>query len=251
MQVKRMKLRCVLLALMCVGMLPVHAQLVVVDPTNLTQNILTATRTLQQVNNQIRQLQNEAQMLANESRQLTRLDFSLLNELRSTLASTNQLIQQARGLAFEVSRMESEFARLYPRNYGSGISGERMVQDARDRWSAALEGLRTEMSLQARAAQNFAIDERMLTDVINRSQSAVGQLQAAQATNQLLALQSRQAIQAQQLQITHDRAAALEQARQIAAQERAREVRRRFLGDGSRYTPLTVNFYGNSEGAGR
>jgi P-type conjugative transfer protein TrbJ len=66
-----------------------------------------------------------------------------------------------------------------------------------------------------------------------------------QATNQLLALQSRQAIQAQQLQITQDRATALEQARQVAVQERAREVRRRFMGSGTPYTPYRVNFYGS------
>ncbi|MEA4134181.1 hypothetical protein VBJ22_23730 [Enterobacter hormaechei] len=50
-----------------------------------------------------------------------------------------------------------------------------------------------------------------------------------QATNQLLALQAKQSIQAQQLQITQDRAASLELARQAAATERAREVRRRFF----------------------
>ena len=65
------------------------------------------------------------------------------------------------------------------------------------------------------------------------------------ATNQLLALQARQAIQAQQLQITQDRSTALEQARQVAVQERAREVRRRFQGEGTPYTPYTVNFYSN------
>ena len=66
-----------------------------------------------------------------------------------------------------------------------------------------------------------------------------------QATNQLLALQAKQSIQAQQLRITQDRAVALEQARQVAVQERAREVRRRFMGSGTPYTPYTVNFYGN------
>ena len=42
-----------------------------------------------------------------------------------------------------------------------------------------------------------------------------------------------------------DRAASLELARQVAAAERGREVRRRFLGTGTPYTPQTVNFYGN------
>jgi conjugal transfer/entry exclusion protein len=51
-------------------------------------------------------------------------------------------------------------------------------------------------------------------------------------------------MQAQQLQITQDRAAALEQARQVAVQERAREVRRRFQSEGTPYTPVAVGFYG-------
>ena len=44
-----------------------HAQWVVIDPTNLVQNTLTAIRTLEQINNQIQQLQNEAQMLMNRA----------------------------------------------------------------------------------------------------------------------------------------------------------------------------------------
>jgi len=222
-----------------------HAQWVVIDPTNLVQNILTAARTLEQINNQIRQLQNEAQMLTNQARNLTRLDFSALAELRAALSATNQLIQQAQGLAFNVSQMETDFRRLYPDSYTAAISGMQMALDARTRWRNSLEALRTATQVQSQAVQNFAADERTLTDLVNRSQSAVGALQAMQATNQLLALQSRQAMQAQQLQITQDRAAALEHARHVAVQERAREVRRRFQGDGTPYTPAAVNFYSN------
>ncbi len=220
-----------------------QAQWVVIDPSNLAQNIMTAARALEQINNQVRQLQNEAQMLTNQARNLTGLNFSALNELRSTLAATNQLLRQAQGLAFDLSQMETEFARLYPDTYTASTSGSQLAIDARARWRNSLEALRTATKVQSQAVQNFASDEQTLTNLVNRSQSAVGALQAMQATNQLLALQSRQAIQAQQLQITQDRAAALEQARQVAVQERAREVRRRFQGDGTPYTPTTVNFY--------
>lgn len=222
-----------------------QAQWVVIDPTNLAQNILTAARTLEQINNQIRQLQNEAQMLTNQARNLTSLDFSALGELRAALSATNQLIQQGQGLAFNVTQMETDFRRLYPDSYTAAISGAQMSADARTRWTHSLEALRAATKVQSQAVQNFTSDERTLTDLVNRSQSATGALQAMQATNQLLALQSRQAMQAQQLQITQDRATALEQARQVAVQERAREVRRRFQGDGTPYTPHTVNFYGN------
>ena len=39
------------------------AQLTVFDPSNLQQNLLSATRALEQINNQVRQLQNQALML--------------------------------------------------------------------------------------------------------------------------------------------------------------------------------------------
>ena len=227
------------------GVLPAHAQWVVIDPTNLAQNILTAANSLEQINNQIKQLQNQAQSLTNQAKNLTGLDFSALNELRAALSATNQLIQQAQGLAFNVQQMETEFQRLYPASYTAAISGTQMATDARARWRNSLEALRTATKVQSQAMQNFASDEQALTDLVNRSQSAVGALQATQATNQLLALQARQAIQAQQLQITQGRAASLELARHAAATERAREVRRRFLGDGTPYTPHPVQFYGN------
>ncbi len=105
----------------------VHAQWVVVDPTNLAQNILTAANTLEQINNQVKQLQNQAQSLMNQAKNLTGLDFSALNELRATLSATNQLIQQAQGLAFNVSQMESEFQRFVRFNWEvvSALAGSR------------------------------------------------------------------------------------------------------------------------------
>ncbi len=220
-----------------------QAQWIVFDPANYSQNILTAARTLEQINNQISQLQNQAQMLVNQGRNLTGLDFSALSQLRSALTATNQLIQQAQGLAFNVAQMQTQFARLYPTAYSSAISGSQMALDAQQRWTNSLEALRTATSVQSQAVQNFAGDEQTLADLVNRSQSAVGALQATQATNQLLALQAKQLLQAQQLQVTQDRATALEQARQLAVQARALQVRSRFQGTGTPYTPYPVSFY--------
>lgn len=222
-----------------------HAQLAVFDPANYSQNILTAARTLQQINNQILQLQNQAQSLVNEARNLTQLPFNAIAPLRAALATTSQLITQAQGIAFNVAHTQTEFARLFPSGYGASVSGAQMIADAQERLTNSLQALQTTMGMQAQAAQNFSVDETTLADLVSQSQGAVGQLQATQATNQLLALQSRQAIQEQQLRITQDRAAALEQARVVAAEERAAEMRRRFLGTGTPYTPQTVNFYSN------
>ena len=223
----------------------VHAQRVVIDPTNLVQNTLTAIRTLEQINNQIQQLQNEARMLTNQARNLASLPFNVVSRLRSNLATTQRLIARAKGLAYDVTNLDREFARLYPEQYAATVSGDQMYRDAQERWRNTLNGLQTTMQMQAQVSQNLGEDESVLADLVGKSQSAEGALQAMQAMNQLLALQAKQSIQSQRLQITQDRAASLELARQAAATERAREVRRRFLGEGTPYTPQSVNFYGN------
>ncbi|MGQ0708189.1 MAG: P-type conjugative transfer protein TrbJ [Rhodoferax sp.] len=229
-----------------IGAMPVaQAQWVVIDPTNLVQNTMTAVRTLEQINNQIRQLQNEAQSLMNEARNLASLPFNVVNRLRANLDTTRQLIAQARGLAFDIQNMDQQFAQLYPEQYAATVSGNQMFQDARQRWQNTLQGLQTAMHMQAQVSQNLNQDEGVLADLVDQSQSATGALQAMQATNQLLALQAKQSIQTQQLQLTQGRAASLELARQAAAVERGREVTRRFIGSGTAYTPQSVNFYGN------
>ena len=223
----------------------VHAQRVVIDPTNLVQNTLTAIRTLEQINNQIQQLQNEARMLTNQARNLASLPFNVVSRLRSNLATTQRLIARAKGMAYDVARMDQDFQRLYPEQYAATVSGDQMYRDTQERWKNTLNGLQTTMQMQAQASQNLSDDEGVLADLVGKSQSAEGALQAMQAMNQLLALQAKQSIQTQRLQITQDRAASLELARQAAAVERGREVTRRFLGTGTPYTPQTVNFYGN------
>jgi P-type conjugative transfer protein TrbJ len=228
---------------------PAHALFgvgdIVLDPSNLAENMLTAGRTLEQINNQIQQLQHEAQMIINQARNLARLPFNVAAQLRSNLATTQRLIDQARGLAYDVTNIDREFARLYPEQYAATVNSDQMYQNARERWKVTLDGLQTTMQMQAQAAQNVNDDERVLADLVEQSQSAEGALQAMQATNQLLALQAKQSIQMQRLQITQDRAAALELARQAAAIEQGREVTRRFLGEGTPYTPHPVSFYGD------
>jgi len=220
-----------------------QAQWIVLDPTNLVQNTLTAIRELEQIYNQIKQLQNEAKMLENQARNLASLPFNVVSRLRANLATTQRLIDIAKGLAYDVAKMDQDFARLYPEQYATTVSGDQMYLDTQERWKNTLNGLQTAMRMQAQATKNLNDDEGVLADLVDKSQSAVGALQAMQATNQILALQAKQSIQTQRLQLTQDRAASLELARQAAATERGREVTRRFLGTGTPYTPHPVDFY--------
>lgn len=221
-----------------------HSQFAVIDAANLFQNSLTAARTLQEVNNQLKQLTNEATMLVNDARNLATLPFSIVAQLKQTLALTNQLIAQAQGVGFQPYWTNYQFGRFYPPGYASSVTGVSMSADSYQRWINSWLSLNTTAAMQSQAAQNLASDENALAVLVSQSQGAVGIVQATQATNQLLALHARQMIQEQQLRLTTDRSAALEQARNVTAEARAREVRRRFEGTGVRYTAQPVNFYG-------
>src|SRR3546814_7280496 len=119
-----------------------------------------------------------------------------------------------------------------------------MASDAQARWQQAREALRTAVELQAQMVGQVAGDETTLSDLVDRSQSAVGALQVAQATNQLLALQSRQFLQGQQLQAVQGRAVALEQARTAAIEAQSSEARRRFMTGTAAYTGEPVRLFG-------
>jgi P-type conjugative transfer protein TrbJ len=224
---------------------PARAQFggIVYDPTNYAQNVLSAARALQQINNQITSLQNEAQMLLNGAKNLTGLNFTALNELRANLARTRALIDEAQGLAFNVSDLDTQFRQLYPGAIAPGATGADLAGQAHDRWTASLESLRTTMQVQAQVSSAISDDETTLASISERSSAAVGMLQAVQATNELLALQAKQAMQAQQLQLAQGRATASEAARALAADERARAVRTKFRGTNA-YTPVPVQIFG-------
>lgn len=232
-------------AMLLMGSSASFAQWAVFDVANFSQNLLTAARELQQIDNQIQQLQNQAQMLTNQRRNLTSLNYNALSQLLTTLASTNQLIAQGQGLTFNVAQSQATFNRLYPSSYGASAPRAQMVQDAQTRWQTSVQALQTATQMQSQAAQNLLSDQGVLSGLVTQSQGAVGAMQTSQATNQLLALIARQAIQAQQLTVSQGRATALTQARAAADEAQAEQTRSRFLGSGPQYTPQPVNFYGN------
>src|ERR1700742_4974908 len=109
---------------------PLAAQIITFDPSNYSQNLLTAARTLQQINNQVRSLENQAQSLINQVKTLTSLPSSVAGQLTSTINRMNSLVAQAKGISFDVQKAQQNFERLYPRQYGAAASSSTMVQDA-------------------------------------------------------------------------------------------------------------------------
>src|SRR6266700_5364713 len=89
---------------------PSLAQVVVFDPNNYAQNVLTAARALQQINNQITSLQNQTQMLINHAKNLANLPYSSLQQLQSSIQRTQQLLTQARRIAYDIQQIDRAFS---------------------------------------------------------------------------------------------------------------------------------------------
>ncbi len=209
---------------------------VVYDPSNHAQNILTAVRSLQQVNNQIRQIANEAQMLVNQAQNLANLPTSVAGDLQASLRAIDQLVLDAQGIAYQVSEIDSAYRRLFPEEYASAVPTSQIVQDAHEAWRLARHGFQHSLEVQAETVGQLRADALTLDRLIAESQGAVGNLQVAQAGNQLTALAAKQSMQLQTLVAASARADALENARHIAAREQARARFDRFMGDGAAYT---------------
>ncbi|MEJ5976566.1 P-type conjugative transfer protein TrbJ [Novosphingobium sp. PS1R-30] len=209
----------------------------VFDASNYAQNILTAARTLTSINNQIQSLQNEAQMLINQGKNLARVDFPQLQELQAKLQEIDRLMGQAQGIDFKVGSLDRQFENLFPQDFtGLGTRSQRLTS-ARAQLEAAMGSFRQTMSIQSQIAENVEGDARILAAIVLRSQGAEGSLAAQQATNQLLALTTKQQFQIQNLMASQFRAEALEQARRGQIERQAREATARFLGDGKAYSP--------------
>jgi len=218
---------------------------IVYDPTNYAQNLLTASRALEQINNQITGLQNQAQMLINQARNLTSLPFSSLQQLQQSVARTQQLLAQAQGIAYNVQQIDQAFRTNYG-NVSMTASDQQLVDQARTRWQNTVSGLQDAMRVQATVVGNLDTNRSQMAALIDQSQGATGALQASQAGNQLLALQDQQLADLTAVVAANGRAQALADAERATAAAQGREQRRRFLTAGSGYQPGNVQmFYGN------
>ncbi|MBS7701688.1 P-type conjugative transfer protein TrbJ [Chelatococcus asaccharovorans] len=229
------------LALSPMMVTPAHA-LIVFDPSNYAQNVLTAARTLEQITHQITSLQNEAQMLINQARNLASLPFSALQTLQQNVQKTQQLLSQAQGIAFNVQQIDQMFSQKYG-NISMSSSDTQLVANARDRWKNTVGGLQDAMRVQAGVVGNIDSNRTQMSALVSQSQGATGALQATQAGNQILALQSQQLSDLVALLASNGRASALTEAERAAAAEQGREQRRRFLTPGSGYTPGNAQMF--------
>ena len=212
------------------------AQMAVFDSGNYAQNALAAARALQQINNQIQALQNQAAMLTNMARNLKTVSFPEIDKLNQSLLAIDKLMGQGQGISFKASDLDAQFDRLFPRGAATGTSAA-LAGQAKARLDATAAAFRQTMQVQSQVVTAVQEDAPTLTALMARSQGSQGSLQAAQVTNQLLALASKQQFQIENLMAAQFRAQAVEQQRRAQSASDGRDATRKFIGNGNIYTP--------------
>jgi P-type conjugative transfer protein TrbJ len=239
--------RAALIVIACVAFsisqTPVRAQMVVYDPSNYAQNVLQAARALEQINNQITSLQNQTQMLLNQAKNLASLPYSSLQAIHQSLSRTQQLLNQAQRLAYDIGQIDQVFGRIYPQGYTGSTSSQQLISDAQERWRNSLAGHQDALRVQAGVVQNLDSTRTETDALVSSSQSAVGALQATQAGNQLIALQTKQLADLTALIAAQSRAQSLDSARATVNQDQAREQLNRFLTGTRGYQAQSVQMF--------
>jgi P-type conjugative transfer protein TrbJ len=222
---------------------PAHAQWIVYDPTNFSQNVLTAARELQQVNQNIQSLENQATMLINQARNLASLPYSSLAQLEASIQRTEQLLMQAQNIAYSVATIDQAFTQVYPQSYSGSTSNTQLLADAQTRWQNARAGYQDSMNVQAGVVQNLQNAQTQISALVTSSQSASGALQAAQSGNQIMGLAAQQLADLTGVIAAMARAQSLDNAGRLESEAQGRQQMQNFLNYGAGYQPGNAQMF--------
>ena len=216
-----------------------HAQFgfggVVFDPRNFAQNLLTAARTLQQINNQVRSLRNEADALVNDAKDLANLDFNSQAELIRLLNEIADLLNDANAITYQVEETERVFQETFPQEYES-FSNTEIAESASLQWETSHAGYQDAVMMHSQIVSTVQADTEMLGHLMTESARAGGNLSIEQAGNQIAALNAKQNMQIQELMAAQFRAEALERARRLEIERQGPVLLDRFVGEPSAYS---------------
>lgn len=196
-----------------------RADMPVIDPSNLAQNILQVSHMVSQLRNQMQQIEQATAMLKANPLQLS-------PELTRSIGEARDLFQSVQGLAFEARQLGAQVRALYPETWEEYDLARVLGQS--DVWMReSRRSLERAMEAEARAAERIAETRGRLDAALRSSSAAEGQTGAIQAGNQLLGIQASQLTEIHALLIAQGRALETERLERLAREARAREIQRR------------------------
>jgi type IV secretion system protein TrbJ len=170
-----------------------RAQLTVVDPANLVQNIISAIQSLATVANQAVQLEHEVQQLANEAQNLQSFPSSLsggvLGQYLSQYASLVATMQGIDGIARNLATLTAQYNATYPAtSLASGPLSYANVMTQLSGWLTQSRSVyQGAYQTQGQVMGTLAADSGNVARLVQQSGKSSGALDAIQAGNLLTA----------------------------------------------------------------
>jgi type IV secretion system protein TrbJ len=169
--------------------------MIVLDPTNLIQNTISALKAIESVINEVQMIANQIKQIENMVQNTRTVGGVWDQDALPRLARLGQMIEQEQAIAYAMAGMDRIFRDRYP--------GYKSLNDwptAYDRWTrTTLDTLRGTMAAVRLQADDFSDEQRRIQTLTALSDSAEGRMQAIQAGNMLAAEQLQQLAKLRQL----------------------------------------------------
>jgi P-type conjugative transfer protein TrbJ len=171
---------------------------VVLDPTNLVQNTISALKAIESVINEVQMIANQIKQIENMIQNTASYSGVWDREALPRLLRLGQIIEQEQAIAYAMAGMDRVFRERYP--------GYRPVTDwakTYDQWTrTTLDTMRGTLAAVRLQADDFADDQRRIQTLTALGDSAEGRMQAIQVGNMLAGEQVQQLAKLRQLMMT-------------------------------------------------
>ncbi|MEI7668455.1 MAG: hypothetical protein WCJ33_00020 [Pseudomonadota bacterium] len=162
------------------------AQIIVSDPGNLAQNVLTAIRTLQSN-------VNEAQQIANQLQNLQQLNYTSTSAYTSSYSGFLTKIQGIQGQLGNVTNLEQAFQAQYPTfSTTPAYNGKSMISQLTNWQSSLSSSMASAVGTNGAVINSIPATQANMNNLLSASNNSQGALQATQAGNQMVATVSGQ-----------------------------------------------------------
>ena len=203
---------------------PTKAQIAVIDPANLAQNIQQVFQAIEEGIRTLRQIELAVQTV-------TGIDLSLTAALTERLVGVQTVLNEGGSLVFEEVGALEQFRDLFPEGFEAFDTLEDVVITLQNQNSNLLAASQQAVRFQSVSAEDIQETIASIESALGESETAVGQTAAIQAGNQLQGEIVTTLVGIQSAQLTAYRLDALEAANR-ASERQAAEERVQRLADG-------------------
>lgn len=144
--------------------------------------------------NTAEQLRTQIQQYQNMVTQGTGLPNSMFGSIAADLQSVVSVYSRSQALGRQIQNMDSQFNTAFPsfqaylNSVAASAPASSQMPNRYQQWSdQSRDNVRSALSAANLNTQSFASEDQQLSEMVNRSQSSVGRMQAIQAGNEIAA----------------------------------------------------------------